>query len=404
MHTDKEEEHDELWAAQKLQALERGRQARKKNEIGSLALQAKLMKKAVSKLKKLKPLEGKLLQGGFPGAPVNASIQLALQLAPDGSSPYETSRDAVLRFFVVHTKLFTNIAIFFVVVFLIDILIIIVFFWGAVLGVGIMDPNDECVVNMTAVYNASAPGYGKLVYTYEGSTHYPHKRCDVWSGPPPDGSCSAAYFVAEFCNLNQYVFNINIKVIVIVLTYVNFLPIPWRIAILVDAIGDVIHPDPAVGLDFYGRPTEALWFHISRLDRARISFFLNTAWFFHMINLVFILYYWNYIDTQIWPGAFLINMPALLSIGSVITGGVLQGKAEQKLIDAQPERFPPAPTKYIKEGFHEWRTGKSGKPLMETIKAKLSDFEDTYGDKGGPSAGMGLMEIKVAVPSSKSDV
>ena len=32
------------------------------------------------------------------------------------------------------------------------------------------------------------------------------------------------------------------------------------------------------------------------------------AGIFHMINLSFALYYWNYIDSQIWPGAFAVNV------------------------------------------------------------------------------------------------
>ena len=238
----------------------------------------------------------------------------------------------------------------------------------------------------------TAEGYP--LYITPLTTQYPPQQCDVYD---ERGSCRAHHYVAQFCNLNQYVFNINIKIIVIILTYINFLPIPWRLAILVDACGDLIYPDLMPGLDFYGRKTEALWFHIPRGDRARISLLLNTAWFFHMFNLAFIIYYWDYIETQTWPGAFLINVPALLSIGSVVTAGVLQGKAEAKLIAAQPERFPPAPSKYVKEAFVEWRSGRSGKPLLATIREHLGQFKEDKGAKGGPTAGFGLMEIHVNV-------
>ena len=238
----------------------------------------------------------------------------------------------------------------------------------------------------------TAEGYP--LYITPLTTQYPPQQCDVYD---ERGSCRAHHYVAQFCNLNQYVFNINIKIIVIILTYINFLPIPWRLAILVDAWGDLIYPDLMPGLDFYGRKTEALWFHIPRGDRARISLLLNTAWFFHMFNLAFIIYYWDYIETQTWPGAFLINVPALLSIGSVVTAGVLQGKAEAKLIAAQPERFPPAPSKYVKEAFVEWRSGRSGKPLLATIREHLGQFKEDKGAKGGPTAGFGLMEIHVNV-------
>ena len=141
-----------------------------------------------------------------------------------------------------------------------------------------------------------------------------------------------------------------------ILTYVNLLPIPWRVAILIDACGDLIHPDREVGLDFYGRPTEALWFHLPRYDRAKISLLLNCGYAAHIASFVSALYFWEYIETQIWPGAFAINLPGGLSILSIIAAGVLQGKAEVKLIEAQPQRFPPAASKYFWEAVAEWRS------------------------------------------------
>ena len=178
----------------------------------------------------------------------------------------------------------------------------------------------------------------------------------------------------------------------ILLTYINVLPIPWRIAIMVDAWGDACRKEvEPPGVDFYGRPTEAVWFHIPRYDRARISFFLNSAYFWHINNLVFVLVYWEYIETQIWPGAFLINVPAVLSIGSVITAAVLQGKAEAKVIAAQPERFPPPPTKYVKEAIAEWRTGRTGKSLWVLLKEHLDEHKMDCEGKGVDSNA--LLEI-----------
>jgi len=72
--------------------------------------------------------------------------------------------------------------------------------------------------------------------------------------------------------------------------------------------------------------------------------------YFHIVSLAFGLYFWPCIDSQTWPGAFATNLPGMGSLLCVIAAGVLQGKQERKLIDAQPERFPPPPTKFIKEG------------------------------------------------------
>ena len=75
------------WAASKLQSLERGRQLRKQQtSMGNIARQAQLVGQAKAKFRRLAPLEGKLLQGGFPGAPINASMALALAEAPRHAS------------------------------------------------------------------------------------------------------------------------------------------------------------------------------------------------------------------------------------------------------------------------------------------------------------------------------
>ena len=76
------------------------------------------------------------------------------------------------------------------------------------------------------------------------------------------------------------------------------------------------------------------------------------------------------LKTQTWPGAFLINIPALFSIVSMVTAGSMQGAEEAKLIDAQPDRFPAPVAKYVKVAFAEWRSGKSGKPLVETLRGE----------------------------------
>ena len=39
------------------------------------------------------------------------------------------------------------------------------------------------------------------------------------------------YVVPTFCTYNQTIFNMCIKAFVILFSYINFLPIPWRLAI-----------------------------------------------------------------------------------------------------------------------------------------------------------------------------
>lgn len=189
VHDDNREE----WAASRIQAHYRGHQARC---MARVARQAHMVNKAATKLKRLPPLQGKLLQGGFPGAPVNASMQCALEYN-DNANCYEASRDAVLRFFVRYNTAFTYFGLFLMICFVINIFVLIVFFWGAVFGVGVFDPNAACDVN------TSDP-----MVSYEGNVQYPPKV--YTSASCITAGCPSEY-VAQFCNLNQYVFNINIK-------------------------------------------------------------------------------------------------------------------------------------------------------------------------------------------------
>eukprot|EP00966_Prymnesium_polylepis_P038004 881537-Prymnesium_polylepis.1 len=72
------------------------------------------------------------------------------------------------------------------VAFVIDICVLIFAFWGAVFGIGIVGANPACdVSNVTNV-------------TFAGNAQYPPKVNDI--------------YVAEYCNLNQQMFNVCIKV------------------------------------------------------------------------------------------------------------------------------------------------------------------------------------------------
>ena len=100
-------------------------------------------------------------------------------------------------------------------------------------------------------------------------------------------------------------------------------------------------------------------------------------------NCFFCLYYWPYLEAQTWPGAFAINVPALFSIICVVISGDMQGKEEAKLIEAQPARFPAPVAKYLKVAYGEWKSGQSGKPLIETLRGALDEFNIEKQSKGG---------------------
>ncbi len=110
-----------------------------------------------------------------------------------------------------------------------------------------------------------------------------------------------------------------------------------------------------VGVDFYGRPTEALWFHLPLFSRKCVAWCLNIGWVAHYASLITHCVYWPYWDTQHMPGAIAVNLPFIVSILFPIIGGVIQGNAEEKVIAAYPKRFPPTFGKYLKQAWADYK-------------------------------------------------
>ena len=143
--------------------------------------------------------------GSFPGIPVDHTVHHTLETPADATC-WERVRDTVLRFFIRYQKVFTWLACLMAIAFVIDICFIIFAFWGrwlhclpcstsahrvsapagAVFGIGIVGANPAC--NVTGMANV----------TFEGNNQYPPTVNDE--------------YVAEYCNLNQRMFNVCIKV------------------------------------------------------------------------------------------------------------------------------------------------------------------------------------------------
>ena len=131
--------------------------------------------------------------------------------------------------------------------------------------------------------------------------------------------------------------------------------IPWRLAILHHLTCS--RRSCAVGRDFYGRPTAAMWFNLSIRSRRWIALWLNLAYVFHFVCLMEHIVYQSFLEGQTWPGGFAQNLPFVLSIAAAITGGVLQGRAEEQLIRSRPECYPPRPVVYFKTAALKWWRG-----------------------------------------------
>ena len=176
--------------------------------------------------------------------------------------------------------------------------------------------------------------------------------------------------LANFCSLNQWWFNYCVKAFVVLFSYINFLPIPWRVSILQHVYCSK-RPSHE-GVDFYGRPTDALWFNIAKSTRRRVAVLLNLAWMFHFTCLATHIVWSEYIQGQTWPTVLYHNLPFVLSVTCQIAAGVTQSRAEKRLILEQPDRFPPRPMMYVAAGFRKWRRREAQgamPPLLPALHA-----------------------------------
>ena len=130
----------------------------------------------------------------------------------------------------------------------------------------------------------------------------------------------------------RFWFNLTIKSFVVLFSYINFLPIPWRLAILHHLT--CTRRSCVAGCDFYGRPTNAMWFNLPVRTRRWIALWLNLAYIMHFVCLMEHIVYQSFLEGQTWPGGFAQNLPFVLSMIAAMTGGILQSKAEDALIDA----------------------------------------------------------------------
>jgi len=195
------------------------------------------------------------------------------------------------------------------------------------------------------------------------------------------------------CSLNQLWFNRCIKGFTILFSYINFLPIPWRLSILHHVTCSKRSCEP--GCDFYGRPTDALWFNIPTKTRFHIALLLNGAYIFHFWSLAMHMVFQTYVQGQTWPGAFWQNFPFVSSIIMAIWGGVMQGKAEDTLQKARPDLYPPKMDTHIKIAISKWleqkrkggwkccfccRMGEDDTPFIDILRAELAEFKEKTKD------------------------
>ena len=180
--------------------------------------------------------------------------------------------------------------------------------------------------------------------------------------------------------------------------------------------GSVTHQ---VGVDFYGRPTEALWFHLPVHTRKIVAWCLNIGYVAHYVSLGTHIYYWEYWDTQGMPGAPAVNIPFIISIVVPIIGAQFQGAAEKTVMKANPKRFPPTFDEYLAKARADYaedlRTGKATRlgcglgflkhvlKSQEQMKKDQEEFETLSGVKSSKMSGIMLSKDSKS-PSPKTVV
>ena len=148
--------------------------------------------------------------------------------------------------------------------------------------------------------------------------------------------------------------NISIQVLTALFSYITLFTLPWR-------VGNAVHlwcsrRSSAAGLDFYGRPTKGIWFHIHPRHRKIVVVLLNMNWVMQYSTQA-TRFIWDDFDaSQTMPGALWINLTFVLGILFGISSGIAQGKFEEIVRKEKPGEFPDAPmTVFLKVWKEERR-------------------------------------------------
>jgi len=164
--------------------------------------------------------------------------------------------------------------------------------------------------------------------------------------------------------------NASIHCLNVLFTYSHLVSTPWRVANL-----EHLHTtrrDSAPGLDWYGLPTDAIWFHIPRRPRVAILVLLCLGGLCQFANQAMRVLYPTYEASNAWPGNLLCNVFFASSFAFGISGGVYQVINEGRLRRQDTELvFEPGPVEVAQYIRDEVRGGaKATNLVLSMIKDK----------------------------------
>jgi hypothetical protein len=326
------------------------------------AVQGKVARRTVF-ARKARNLEGQWLRAFRylkVAVPVADTTDTAVNLstrAPANATFLERCRDHTLAFFC--RPLVASIFIFLALCVLVTIV-----FWGLMIAwsiIGLYLKFDNGWTQMSQECLELAASYNQTL-SPKDIPRPPEARWG-WSRNSP----------VDYCNENQRWFNLSIKWFTGCFSYINFLPIPWRLAIFHHVW--LSHRSKETGVDFYGRRTETLWFQLPVRDRRVISVLLNLAYILHYASQTTHLIYYTYVEGQTWPGAFAQNAPFISSIVCAVAAGIVQEKAEDKVMAANPKVYPPRLGTFLNKAWEKWRSGLAQGGLVGALRHELKEYK-----------------------------
>ena len=311
------------------------------------------------------------------GAQIGFAAQIGRDLAgalPTGVviTPLEKFRDYVLIFMLkIEVVLLAGAALGGIAM-LVFVVAICVLLFPVLFGLPMGALTEEDPLCNISQYNQS-------LVLFPGSSQYPPRV----EGVGAITEFGMGYYVARWCTPAQFWFNVCIKFFGFFLGYINLLQLPWTLSIFAHATcpRDVANK---VGVDFYGRASESLWFHLPQRKRAIVASLLVLSLGAQTLMIIFHLTWLSYLAGQTWPGAFLQNIWIPLQIGGQVGAQIVQGKEEAKLREQYPGRFPPAMDKYLKQAYNRWLDAHGGKrgallcgegAFLQFVRAEMADFQ-----------------------------
>jgi len=176
---------------------------------------------------------------------------------------------------------------------------------------------------------------------------------------------SEQHWVAHWCTPAQWWFNICVKYFSFYFGLVNALPLPWTISIVANNFYPRRQARGKVGVDFYGKRTGSLWFHLPCATRKRIATINLFALIVQIPDCICHVIFSTYLSLQVWPGVLLTNIWLVLQIGCQGYASCLQGNAEARVRREQPGRFAPTLGEFLAESIRRWRT--EIEPMQRTL-------------------------------------